>query len=164
MLFRAFATVTAIWVVALSSSTNADPLNPPVTGPKLICFKYSTFALDPDESITDVSGSPEGISVTVKGPSGSYSIDESEIFAPAKGRNQLVYTRNGTHVYRVTETEIRYAIYGRTSFSKDKDRLVIWLSGDALKASNSPDIYRRVEVRDPAGIKCQHTFTYSWEF
>jgi hypothetical protein len=157
------------WIIAVavsgiaSGTAFADPLDKAVTGPKLICFKYSTFMLGEDERISDFSGSPEAMSITVDTPTSSYEIGESEIFAPPKGKKRLVASKDGTTVYRVSDHGGRYAIFGRTTFSKDKDRLVIWLSGKGLDGEKSDtSVFDRFEVRDPAGIKCDRTFTYSW--
>jgi len=156
-----------ITAVALSGSASgtavADPLDKPVTGPKLICFKYSTFMLKEGERISDFSGSPEAMSITVDTSMNSYEIGESEIFASPKGKKRLVASKDGTTVYRVSDHRGRYAIFGRTTFSKEKDRLVIWLSGKGLEGRKSDaSLYDRFEVRDPAGVKCDQTFTYSW--
>jgi hypothetical protein len=158
--------ITAILLGAIASSAAfADPLDKPIMGPKLICFKYSTFMLSEGERISDFSGSPEAMSITVDGLANSYEIDESEIFASPKGKRRLVASNDGTMVYRVSNHGGRYSIFGRTIFSKEKDRLVIWLSGKGLKGKKSDaSVYDRFEVRDPASVKCDHTFTYSWGF
>jgi len=148
-----------------SANANAEPLDKPVSGPKLICFKYSTFFLLEGERITDLSGSAEGISLKVESPSGSFEIDESEIFSPVVGAKRIVASSNKTSVYRVSDGGGRYAIYGPTSFSDGRDRLVIWLSGAALRGNRGDaSVYGRFQVRDTAGLGCEHTFTYSWEF
>lgn len=160
---------TRIAVLALISlgavAARADTLDKPVTGPKLICLKYSIFSLAAGESISKMSGSPEGISIIVSSPSGDFSISEGEIFAPAKGLKRLVFSNGSMSVYRVSRGGSRYAIYGPTSFSDGKDRLVIWLAGNNLKGRQSDKgVYSRFEVRDPSRLKCEHIFTYSWGF
>ena len=162
-LFKRAAMVAVLFIGSVAA--RAEPLDKPVIGPKLICFKYSTFALDSGERITEFSGSPEAMSITVDGPSGSYTVGESEIFASAKGSKRLVLSNGRTSVYRVSGHGGRYAIYGPTGFSNGKDRLVIWLTGKSLKGKKSDQaVYDRFEVRDPAGVQCQQTFTYSWGF
>jgi hypothetical protein len=148
-----------------ATAGGAAPLEKPVVGPKLICFKYSTFFLREGERVTDLSGSPEGISIKVESPSGGIEISESEIFAPAKAAQSIVASSNKTSVYRVPSRGGRYAIYGPTSFSDGNDRLVILLSGAGLIGNrNDASVYGRFQVRDTAGLRCEHTFTYSWEF
>lgn len=159
------------WIAALVLSSVAggnafaDPLNKPVEGPKLVCFKYSTFMLKEGERITDFSGSPEAMSITVNDAAHSFQIGESEIFAPPSGEKRLVWSNGGTAVYRVSGHSGRYAVFGRTSFSTGRDRLVVWLSGNALKGGkDDASVYGRLLVRDPATLKCDQTFTYSWGF
>jgi len=161
-----FTRATVLALVSLGTvAARADTLDKPVIGPKLICFKYSTFSLGEGESIAEMSGSPEGMSITVTSPSGDFSIGESEIFASTKRAKHLVLSNGSTSVYRVSGGGGRYAIYGSTSFSNGKDRLVIWLAGKGLKGRKSDKgVYSRFAVRDPSGLKCEHTFTYSWDF
>jgi len=150
---------------AVSGNVIAAPLEKPVEGPKLICFKYSTFMLEEGERVSDFSGSPEAMSITVNGSARSFQIGESEIFASPKSGRRLVSSKAGTTVYRVSDHGGRYAVFGRTSFSPEKDRLVIWLSGEALKGrKGDANVYRRLVVRDPKPLKCDQTFTYSWDF
>jgi len=59
--------VTAIALLGSSTFARAEPLAEPVVGPKLICFKYSTFLLGDGEKITDFSGSAEAMAISVEG-------------------------------------------------------------------------------------------------
>jgi hypothetical protein len=139
-------------------------MDEPVLGPKLVCFKYSTFLLDQGEKIIEFSGSTEAMSVTVEGASGTLRIGESEIFAAVRGQKRLVASRGQTKIYRVTSERRRYAIYGPTNSSEGKDQLVIWLSGDSLRGNSSDRaVLDRFEIRDPASVRCEQTFTYSWD-
>jgi hypothetical protein len=157
--------ITAIALLGSSTLTQAEPLHEPVLGPKLVCFKYSTFLLGEGEKIIEFTGSPEGMSVTVEGATGTFRIGESEIFAPVKGHKRLVASRGQTKIYRVPSGGGRYAIYGPTTFSDGKDQLVIWLSGDNLRGKSSDRAtLDRFEIRDPASVRCEQTFTYSWDF
>ncbi len=159
--------LTCLVVMAMpSTAAIANLPGGPVIGPNLICFKYSTFTLIEGEQVTDFSASPEDMSLEISGPSGSYEVSEGEIFAATKASKRLVLSREGAHVYRVSsKNEVRYAIYGPTDFSDGKDRLLIWLSGNALHGTRKDlTIYSRFDVRDPATVNCAHSFTYSWEF
>ena len=159
------AIVTAIALLGSSALARAEPLDKPVVGQKLVCFKYSTFLLGEGEKITDFSGSAEAMAITVEGPSGTFRVGESEIFAPAKGRKRLVTSQGQTSIYRVSFQGGRYAIYGPTDFSNGEDRLIIWLSGDSLRGrSTDRAVLDRFEVRNPASVRCGQTFTYSWDF
>ncbi len=152
-------------VLAAVSSAKAVPLERPVSGPKLLCFKYSTFSLLEGERVTDFSGGLEAMSLTIEGPSGVYRVDESEIFGPAKGVLRRMSANETTSVYRVIGKRQRYAVYGPTSFSDSKDQLVIWLSGPALTGKiKDAAIYRRFNVRDTDTVKCEQKFTYGWGF
>ena len=161
---RALLGLSAL-MFAVGGSAASEPLEKPVSGPKLLCFKYSTFLLLEGELVTAMSGGPEAISLTVEGPLGTYEVAESEIFAPTAGTRRQVFSTGSTHVYRVAGKRPRYAVYGPTNFSDGKDQLVVWLSGSVLKGTISDEvIYRRLNVRntDAATVKCEHKFTYSW--
>ena len=162
-MFKIATIVAAIFLAP--AAAQAEPLDKPVTGPKLICFKYSTFSLAEGETLTDFSGSPEAMSITVNSSLGQFTISESEIFASEKGSRRLVFSNGLTAIYRVSDRGGRYAIYGPTSFSDGKSRLVIWLSGKGLKGKKSDEaVYDRFAIRNVAGLKCGQTFTYSWSF
>lgn len=150
--------------VACVTASQAEPLAKPVVGPRLVCLKYSSFALLADERITDLDGSPESEQLTVRGSSGTYTVGESEIFA-TKGLKRLVYTAAGTKVYKVGRERVRYAITGPTSYSDGREVLVVWLAGDALSGRvTDADIYKRFAVGDPKTVKCQSGYTYGWNF
>jgi hypothetical protein len=141
----------------------AEALDRPLTGPKWICFKYSTFFLNDGERVADFSGSPEGVRIKVENSSGSYEVGESEIFAPVERRKQLVFSVGKTRVYRIFGRGRGYVIYGPTDFSQGDDRPIIALSGEALRSvTNDRNIFDRLEVRDPRSVKCEQTFTYGW--
>jgi hypothetical protein len=159
------AFMTAVALLVPSTLTRAAALDEPVLGPKLVCFKYSTFLLGKGEKIIEYSRSPEAMSVTVEGASGTFKIGESEIFAPVQGQKRLIALREQTKIYRVTSERGRYAIYGPTNNSDGKDQLVIWLSGNGLMGKNKDrTILNRFDIRDPDTVKCEQTFTYSWDF
>lgn len=152
----------ALFLVAGASAAAAPPSRP-VKGPMLLCLKYSTFQLAEHEHVRDFSASPESMSLTIEGPAGEYVVGESEIWAEPKHRGRLVSQRDGTAVYQF-EDHPRYAIYGPTKYSPDRPRLVIWLSGAALRGNGDDKaLYERFNVRDPKGASCDHGFTYSWE-
>jgi hypothetical protein len=159
------AFLTCLAMVMMATGAQAEPLKDPVDGPQLICFKYSTFQLLNGERIVDFSGGMESLSVRVLTPQGQLTIGESEIFAvPEKPRTQIA-AWNHTKVYRYSGGADRYAIFGPTSYSEGKERLVIWLSIMTLIGKpNDAAVYRRFEVRDPSGSGCKRGFTYSWEF
>lgn len=104
--------IGATVLIALAVSAQAEPLDKPVEGPKLICFKYSTFSLDEGERVTDFSGSLEAISITVESPFGTYAVGESEIFAFPKDGKRLVFSTGRTSVYRMPGREQTFTYGG----------------------------------------------------
>lgn len=143
-----------------SAICNAEPLK----GPGLICFKYSTFQLLAGESVTDQDGSPEATNIKVTSSAGSYEIGESEILATPRGERELVDAREQTKVYLIMARNKLYGIYGPTPFSPDGDRLVIRLSGRALRwDARDAATYQRIEIRKPPSSGCRAVFTYSWD-
>lgn len=139
---------------------NAEPLK----GPGLVCFKYSTFQLLAGETVTDQSGSPEATMIKVTGSAGSFEIGESEIFATPRGERELVDTREQTRVYLIRARDKLYGVYGPTPFSTGGDRLVIRLSGRALRwDARDVAIYQRFEVRKPPSSGCLAVIGYSWD-
>jgi hypothetical protein len=151
-------------LLVIGTAAGAIPPSRPVEGPMLLCFKYSTFQLAEHERVMDFSASAEGMSITIAGPTGTYQIAESEIWAEPKHRGQVVSEHDRTTVYEV-EGKRRYSVYGPTTYSPNQDRLLIGLSGQALRGNNKDKhIYERFDVRDPEGATCGHGFTYSWDF
>jgi hypothetical protein len=160
---RAASLASAALLIATAG--RAEPLKEPVDGPQLICFKYSTFQLLKGERIVDFSGGMESMSVRVLTPHGQLTIAESEIFAVPTRARQKIAEWNGTKVYRYGSESGRYGLFGKTAYSADEDRLVIWLSIMTLMGtSDDAAVYRRFDVRDPAGSGCKRGFTYGWEF
>jgi hypothetical protein len=131
-----------------------------IVGPKRLCFKHSSFQLTEGERVADVRMGVEGMSIGVEGPMGRYRISESEIFRKPTELGRRVGRRDGTGYYRVSDP-VRYAVTGRTSFSPDRDALVLWVSGDALVGQRTDaEIYNRVAVGDPAGRRCHYRYLY----
>ena len=128
---RPNALLLAALLVVAPVPVRAEPLERPVVGPMLVCFKYSSFSLADGERIIDFEGGAEGMAVRVEGPHGAYWIEESEIFiTPRLGR--LLSDNGGTRVYRLRGRARQYAIVGATNFSGGEDRAVIRLEGGAL--------------------------------
>jgi len=137
----------------------ADPQPEPITGPKLLCFGYSTFSLLSGERVTGFSANFDVMSIEVDGPNGRFSIVETDIRKPPKDPGHLVLRRGDMSVYWVDGAAPHYDFYGRTSFYRDRDRLLLELSGSSLSGkTNDATIYRRLDVRDPKSADCQRTF------
>jgi len=131
-----------------------------IIGPKTLCFKYSSFQLLDGERVVDVRIGLEAMGIEVEGPHGRYSIRESEIFAKPRMLGRRVH-RNGVTAYYRSRSAASYAITGRTSYSPDRDALVLWLSGSALTGrAADATIYSRVTVGDPASLRCDRRYLY----
>ena len=156
------AAVFAALICASPAVAQGLPLPEPVIGPKLICFKYSSFSLAKGERITHFGGGMESMGLHVQSPRGSYNIGESEIFAtPRLGR--LMSDRDGTRVYRLKTNSREYAVAGATDFSDDRDNVIVRLDGDAFTGGQRDErIYRRFKIGDPVRLDCVQTFTYGW--
>lgn len=134
-----------------------------IVGPKLLCFKYSSYQLIEGERIADVSVGLEGMGIEVEGSQGLYTVRESEIFSRPATLGRRVNRTEGASYHR-SGNPVRYAITGRTSYSPDKDTLVLWVSGSALTGRRTDSaIYNRVSVGDPAPLRCDYRYLYGWD-
>ena len=141
----------------------SEPLPEPVRGPTLICFKYSTFALEADEEIVDFTGGLEEMAIELRSPAGVLTIDEGEILA-ARGVGRPLWSENGTSVFRLRHRG-EYTIVGRPFFAPDRDTTLVVLKGTMLTGrAADAQIYRRFRVVDTHTQSCTHTYTYGWEF
>jgi hypothetical protein len=152
--------------LAMSSASAAQitPLEHPVMGPKTVCLKYSSFQLAEGESIRGFGGGIETMVLEIVGPSGSYTLAESEIWRDG-ARNRRVASYGRTSVYSVRDGHaVRYAIYGPASFANGSERLLVRLESDRFDGTRTDAaVYRRVTVGDPAQLHCQQRFHYGWE-
>lgn len=152
-----------IFALATSSQPVSDTPEPNIVGPKLLCFKYSSFQLSEGERVADVRMGLEAMVVEIDGPLGRYTIRESEIFRRPARLGTRVARNAGTTYYR-SGSPVRYAVTGRTDYSTERDTLVLWLSGDALNGQRADAaIYRRVAVGDPAQLRCDFRYLYGWD-
>jgi hypothetical protein len=156
----ALATFATLSVPPVAAS--AAPLDEPVAGPQLVCFKYSTFSLGKGERITDFSGVGEDMTLLVEHPKGSLRISEGEVWGEPEQAKELVLQHDRTTVYRlVIDNEPRYAVYGPFPYAKHK--LLIWVSGTALRGTRDDiDIVSRFNIEDTDEAKCKSQFSYSW--
>ena len=155
--------ITLILVLATGSAGRADAPEHEIIGPKTLCFKYSSFQLTEGERVADVRIGLEGMGIDVEGLRGRYSVRESEIFARPASLGRLVSRRDNTNYFR-SDRPARYAITGRTSYSLNRDTLVLWVSGFALTGRRADaTIYNRVTVGDPASLRCDMRYLYGWD-
>jgi hypothetical protein len=161
MIREALASAVCLAALCVGSIGHAaaDPQPEPITGPKLLCFGYSTFSLLSGERVTGFSANFDVVSIEVDGPSGTLFVSETDIRKAPKDPGHLVLRRGDVSVYWVDGADPHYDFYGRTSFYRDRDRLLLELSGPSLRGkANEAAIYRRLDVRDPKSVDCQHTF------
>ena len=146
--------------LATGSVGQPDVLESEIIGPKMLCFKYSSFQLLEGERVVDVRVGLEGMGIDVEGLQGRYSVRESEIFARPTTLGRRVNRNNGTTYYR-SRNGASYAITGRTSYSPDRATLVLWVSGSALTGRKADaTIYTRINVGDPASLRCDNRYLY----
>ena len=149
--------------LATGSAGGLDAPEREIIGPRTLCFKYSSFQLVEGERVADVRIGLEGMGIEVEGPQGRYSVRESEIFARPATLGRRVNRNEGTSYYR-SGNPVRSAIIGRTSYSPDRDTLVLWVSGSALTGRTADaTIYSRVTVGDPASLLCDNRYLYGWD-
>ena len=151
-------------VLTLALATGAqDAPQPPILGPKRLCFKYSSFLLEANERVTEVQMGLEGMGIEVEGPLGRFTVRESEIFAKPENLGERV-SRNQDTSYYLNGKPLSYAVRGRTSYSPDRETLVLWLSGPALTGqATDMTIYNRIAVGDPASLPCDKRYLYGWD-
>ncbi|MEO8376000.1 MAG: hypothetical protein ABI471_12290 [Sphingomonas bacterium] len=162
----AFLCFGASIVAAMAGDARADSELPPVTGPKKVCLKYSSFDLLDGEQVTDSQGGVEGVLLQVSGPAGRFSVGESEITGAPKPSGTLVATSGGTKVYRMKDDgRVFYALYGHVDIRGEGDKPIIFLHGSAFTGGKADArIYGRFQIGDPKGVKCGHYYDYGWEY
>jgi hypothetical protein len=105
----------------------------------------------------------EGMAIEVEGPQGRYSVAESEIFGRPAALGRRVNRNGGTTYFRRGDP-VRYAVTGRTSYSPNRDTLLLWVSGAPLTGrTTDAAFYSRVTVGDPASVDCDHRYLYGWD-
>ncbi|WOB78348.1 hypothetical protein [Brevundimonas nasdae] len=156
-------TIALTLALATGAAGGFDTPHREIIGPKTLCFKYSSLQLVEGERVADVRVGLEGMGIEVEGPQGRYSVQESEIFARPATLGRRVNRNEGTNYYR-SGNPVSYAIAGRTSYSPDRDTLVVRMSGPALAGrTTDAEIYRRVTVADPASLRCDNRYLYGWD-
>jgi hypothetical protein len=153
--------------LALPMPGNARPDSPasPVVGPSSLCFKYSRFDLVEGESAADFGAGTETMSLKVTARTGSFRIGESEIYVQPRRRGRLVFSAEGTSIYRTEQgSDVGYAVYGHADFLGDGDRHIVSLSGPSFTGGKGDAaIYRRVRIGDFSATKCGMRYLYGWD-
>jgi hypothetical protein len=146
-------------------NARADSPVSPVVGPSSLCFKYSRFDLVEGESAASLGAGTETMSLKVTGRTGSFRIGESEIYVQPERKGRLVYSADGTSIYRAGRgREVHYAVYGHADFLGDGDRYIVSLSGSSFTGGKGDAaIYRRVRIGDFSATKCGMRYLYGWD-
>ena len=158
-------TVTSIFLAFnLLLQTGGDVPRAEVRGPKTICFRYSSFALDAGERIESEQMGIHGVSVRIEGPSGSYQISENEIYRTPARLGTRVYREGETSIFRSQARPYRYAFVAPTEFWPDQPRMIAVISGDVLSGGRGDaSVYRRLTITDPSRIRCDHSYLYGFD-
>ncbi len=158
-------TLLAALTIALATGSSAwlDTPEPETIGPKLLCFKYSSFQLLEGERVTDVRIGIHAMVIEVDGPAGRYTVAESDNFRRPASLGTWV-ARSGGTTYHRSGNPPSYAVTGRTSYSTERDVLVLWVSGSALNGRRTDAaVFTRVMVGDPAPLPCDYRYLYGFD-
>jgi hypothetical protein len=135
-----------------------------VVGPMTLCFRYSSFMLGDGESVEEVQMGIHGLEVAIASPPGRYEVHENEILASPRPLGRRVLRTETASVYRLLEPSVSYAILARPEFSRDRDVMLLVLTGDALEGNDADArIYARVTVGDPTSMHCDRRYLYGWD-
>ncbi len=144
--------------------TGVDAPRAEVRGPKTICFRYSSFALDAGERIEGEQMGIHGVVVRIEGPSGSYQVSENEAYRTPARLGTRVYREGEVSIFRSRARPYSYAFVSPTASSPDQPRMIAIISGDALSGGRSDaSFYRRLTVADPSRIRCDHSYLYGFD-
>lgn len=154
---------TALLVLAMlggSASGMAEPRKAKGKddGAQLICLRHSTLQLLEGERITDYKIGIEVTRVTIGSRTGSFTISESKTWPVPTELRELILANGATQVYRYGGAAHRYAVMAPADWQPEGKPL-LWLAIMPRTAdSDDAAIYSRIEVRDPATVKCHQSF------
>lgn len=135
-----------------------------VLGPKTVCFRYSSFALNAGERIVGEQVGIHGVVVRIEGPSGSYQVSENEAYRTPARLGTRVYREGDTSVFRSRARPYSYAFVAPTEFSPDQPRMIAVISGYALSGRrNDASFYGRLTIGAPARVRCDHSYRYGFD-
>ncbi len=152
-------------VLAIGWMAQAEAVAPvgSLDGPKAVCFGMSSFALAAGERLELEYLGIHNVEVRVTGPSGTYTIRESEIFAIPRRPGTRVHREGDVSIFRSRTRPYSYAVMAPTAFSPDQPQMIAVIAGDAFTGRRQDaSVYRRLTVGDPARLRCDYTFAYGW--
>lgn len=135
-----------------------------VVGPKIICFAYSSFALNAGERVVSEQIGAHGISLRIQGRSGFYEITENEVMRMPARLGRKVHQSGDTSIFRSRSRPFSYAFVVPTASSRSEPRMVAFISGEVLSGgADDASIYRRFTVADSSLTRCDHTYRYGFD-
>ena len=144
--------------------TGVDAPRAEVSGPKTVCFRYSSFALKAGERIVREQVGIHGVVVRIEGPFGSYQVSENEAYRTPARLGTRVSREGDTSIFRSRARPYSYAFVAPTEFSPDQPTMIGVISGDALSGrTNDASIYRRLTIGDPSRVRCNHSYLYGFD-
>lgn len=133
-----------------------------VSGPARVCFFHTSLDLAPGETAyLDYLGI-HWASIRVSGARGSFLVREGDNWAAPDEPGRPARDRHGRNVVKHHSPEgWRYLIFGRTTYSPDRERPLVWLEGDAIDGSNRDrQIINRVRTSSNEVRGCARRFVY----
>ncbi|HWQ86172.1 hypothetical protein [Brevundimonas sp.] len=158
------AAIPILLAFTLLLQTGVDAPRAEVRGPKTICFRYSSFALDAGERIESEQMGLHGVVVRIEGPSGSYQVSENEAYRTPARPGTRVYQEGDTSIFRSRARPFSYAFFAPTGFSPDRPRMIAVISGAVLSGGRGDaSFYRRLTIADPSRMRCDHSYLYGFD-
>ena len=158
------ASTSILLALSLLLQTGVDAPRSEVRGPKTLCFRYSSFALNTGERIESEQMGIHGVLVRIEGPSGSYQVSENEAYRTPVRLGTRVHQEGGVSIFRSRARPYSYAFVAPTEFSPDQPRMIAVISGYALSGRrNDASLYGRLTIGDPARVRCDHSYRYGFD-
>jgi len=138
---------------------------PDIRGPQVICFKYSAFRLAEGERVEGLDMGLESLALTIAGPGGRYTLQESEIWGASESAGRRVLERADLTAFEDRGADGRlYDVWGQTYFSAGRQRMLVQLSGPALRGAEADrPILERLMVGDPGQFHCNRRYVYTMD-
>jgi hypothetical protein len=135
-----------------------------VAGPARVCMVQGGIDLIAGETAyLSYLGIHAG-KLRIVGPANDFSVSEGDIWAAPRTKRHGVKGAELLNVARFgSKDRPRYAVYGRTDFSPDKDRLMIWVDG-LRGGAEDVGFLQRIRATVTAKESCQRRFVYGWFF
>ena len=147
----------------INDSVLGKPEDFVTNGPATICTGALKIELDQGERVYLEYSGIHNLRLDLVGSFGTLKLSEGNAWASPRMRNGLVFKSPDFKFYDVgDEREFRYLAYGRSEFTDDGYRPIVWIDGDALRGNRSD---RRLLARLKPyndGDVCNVTYAYGW--